>query len=309
MADTTTHEHDHEHDHDHVHKHYHESKDTMNTPMFVPTPFATNYGHDGGGLGMGLGGGLIGGVLLGALLGNRNGGLFGGNGDNGGGAAVNQLTLSNIQGQLGDIKAAVPLAESQVQTALALAQSDITSQNQAQTLALSNSIAQAKEAGVASANQNALMNAAGFSNLGDKVDTLSAAQAVGFGNVGLQIAQTGWAVTSAISNDGEKTRALIQSIDSANLNRMLTTAQNEIIELRNERARAADTNGLTISMINNQNQNQLQFQQQAQAIGSLTSALAGVAQIAHATNQNIIAGNAGAVTTGAQSANPVNVRA
>ncbi|AWD90216.1 hypothetical protein [Dickeya phage Sucellus] len=78
----------------------------------------TAGGMDGAGLG--LGGGLIGGVLLGALLG-RNGGLFGGGND--GVSGLNNLQgaidTNAILSNLGDIKDAVPLAEAQVQLALA----------------------------------------------------------------------------------------------------------------------------------------------------------------------------------------------
>lgn len=64
--------------------------------------------HPGDGLGMGLGagglgGGLLGGVLAAALF-NRRGGVFGGEGEGGGGAAVNQLTLNQVLTGIGDVK-------------------------------------------------------------------------------------------------------------------------------------------------------------------------------------------------------------
>lgn len=61
-------------------------------------------------------------------------------------------------------------------------------------------------------------------------------------------------------------------------------------------------------MNNTQNQNQLQFQAQAQALSQVAAALVEVNQLARATNQNLIIGNTGAVGTGPQTANPVNVR-
>jgi hypothetical protein len=251
----------------------------------VGVPQMGGYGHDG----FGLGGGLIGGLLLGALLRNGNGGVFGGNGD-GGGAAVNQLTLSNIQSQLGDIKASVPLAESQVQLALAGAQADITSQSLQQTIALQNQ-----------GFNSQLATQAAFTQVGDKVDSLAAANA-------LAIATNQFKCVQATMADGEKTRALITANQIADLNRLAQERWDEIVELRSEGRRTTDRHGIEINMLNNQNQNQMQFQQQAQVLGTLSNALAGVAQIAHATNQNLIVGNAGATTTGAQTANPVNVR-
>ena len=95
-------------------------------------PMAGGWGGAGAGAGAGLGAGLLGGILGGAVL-NR-GGLFGGERGFGGEGCVtpSQLTaaLAGVQDTqmitavlqgLGDIKAAVPLAESQVQLALATA--------------------------------------------------------------------------------------------------------------------------------------------------------------------------------------------
>ena len=287
------------HHHKHKHHHHYEKENTMNEPVNVFTSPAIGMaglpaaGHDG----FGLGGGLIGGLLLGSLL--RNGGLGGGDAGVSGlnnlqGAIDTNAILSN----LGDIKASVPLAEAQVQLALAGAQSDITGQQLQQTIALQNQGFNAQ-----------LATLSGFANTGDKIDALSAANAIGFGNVNTAIAQNGWAVTTAINNDGEKTRALISSIDRENLNRLITTQANEIVELRSERRRDEDRHGIEITMTNNQNQNQLQFQQQAQLMGQLVNGLVEVGQIARATNSNVIVGNSGATATGAQTASPTNVRA
>jgi len=249
----------------------------------VETPNLIMGSGSGDGAGLGLGGGLIGGVLLGALLGNRRGGIFGGDGD-GGGAAVLQSSIDTnaILQTLGDIKASVPLAESQVQLALAGAQSDITSQSLQQTIALQNQGFQAQ-----------LSTLAGFNSIGDKVDALAAANA-------LAIATNQFNCVQATMADGEKTRALISSIDKQNDNRLITAQANEIIELRGERRRDSDRHGVEVTMINNQNQNQLQFQQQAQALNTLTHALVDISQVARATNQAINIGS------GAQVANPNN---
>lgn len=259
-------------------------------------PHMGGYGYGGDGFGGGIG--LI--ALL-ALLGRRDGFGGGWGGDGGGVAGLNNLQgaidTNAILSKLGTLEGAVPLAESQTQLAIANSNSNITQQQLQQTIALQQQGFQAQ-----------LAAQMGFANVGDKVDTLSAAQALGFGNVGMQIAQNGWAVTQAINTDGEKTRALIGQIDRENLNRIITTQATELVELRNEGARERDRHGIEINMVNNQNQNQMQFQQQAQLLGGLAHVLTDVSQVARATNQNLIVGNTGATTTGPQTANPVNVR-
>lgn len=234
-------------------------------------------GYDG----LGFGNNGLGLVALLALLGRGGWGGFG-FGDGSASNGVNQITLGQIQGTLGDIKAAVPLAEAQVQLALAGVQSDITSQTLQQTLALSNGQA-----------QSMLANAQGFANVGDKIDT-------GFSAAALATANAQFAVTQAVNADGDKTRALIQSIDKANDSRLITQQANEIVELRQEQRRQADRHGIEITMTNNQNQNQLQFQQQAQALNTLSMGLMEAIQNIRATNQAI---NIGA---GTQHANPTN---
>lgn len=243
-----------------------------------------NHGGTGAAVGGGLGAGLLGGVL-GGLLFNRDGrgGVFGGEG--GGGAAVslqNSIDTSTIMTALGNIQAAVPLAESQVQLALAGVSSDITSQSLQQTIALQNQGFQAQ-----------LAAQAGFNSVGDKVDNLAAANA-------LAIATNQFNCVNATQVDGEKTRALINSVNEANLNRIITTQAAEIAALQNEGSRAADRHGVEVTMINNQNQNQMQFQQQAQVLGNLSNGLVQALQSIHATNQAINIGG------GTQTANPTN---
>lgn len=224
------------------------------------------------------GGGVLGLVALLALL-NRNGGAFGGEGS--GGSAVNQLTLSNIQDTLGDIKASVPLAEAQVQLALSGAQNNINSNVNGTATALQStlSLLQLQQANAAAA-------------LGDKVDA-------GFSTAQLQTAQAQFALAQTITNDGDKTRALIQSIDKNNDSRLITAQANEIVELRQRNDSDRARHGIEISMTNNQNQNQLQFQQQAQALNILSNGLVDALQSIRATNQAINIG-------GFQQANPSN---
>lgn len=238
----------------------------------------------GGSDGLGLGGGLIGGVLLGALLG-RNGGLFGG-GDGAGTAVQSSVDTNAILQSLGDIKASVPLAEAQVQLALAGASANINQNLNAATIA----------------------NLEGQGSIRANISLQTQALTEQLAAIGNQADRNLFQLSQSISNDGEKTRALIQSLDKQNDSRLITAQANEIIELRAERNRDSDRHGIEITMTNNQNQNQMQFQQQAQVLTQLAHCLADVSQVARATNSTVMVGNTGAATA-TQTANPTNVRA
>lgn len=126
-----------------------------------------------------------------------------------------------------------------------------------------------------------------------------------------QLAATQYTLATAVKSDGDLTRGLIIANNDAELNRRLITAQNEIIELRHDgrgRDRARETE-VSVTQVVNQNQAQQQQQQQFQTTSNLLHALINQAQIAQATNQSLIIGNTGGVLGGAQTANPVNVRA
>lgn len=235
-----------------------------------------------GGDGLG-GGGVLTGLILGALLGNR-GGLFGGNGNESTSAATE---LTAVLSKLGDIQAAVPLSEAQVQLALAGVQNDINTQTQMQTI-----------------NLNQIIN-----SLGQSLAAVNAGLARDIASVDTNVDRQSTSIQMAVKEDGEKTRALITDNQIAELNQRLTVAQQEALELRNERSRDRDRHGIEITMTNNQNQNQLQFQAQQQVLANLASAVLDIGQVARATNQSLIIGNTGAVTSGPQTANPTNVRA
>lgn len=253
----------------------------------------------GGGDGGFGGGGMLGGLLIGALLGRNGGGLFGGGNGDGAGAIGLQSSIdtNTILQSLGDIKASVPLAEAQVQLALAGQAASITNQINGTTLSLANGQSQL---GLSIAN--ALSTAKDLAAA--QTQTLSEL----VNNVGNQVDRNLYQLSTAVTNDGDKTRALIQSLDKQNDSRLITAQANEIIELRSERNRDTDRHGIEINMINNQNQNQMQFQQQAQVLNQLTSALIEVGQIARATNSTVMVGNTG-TTAANQTANPTNVRA
>ena len=234
-------------------------------------------GWDGGG--WGGGGGLLGLVALLTLL-NR-----GGLGAQGGEAA------GTIMQSLSDLRAQVPLSACETQGQVVASANDTNSQILQQTLALT-----------AQGNRNQLTTVSGISALADKISG-------GFAAGALATANAQYAITQSVNEDGDKTRALIQSIDKANDSRLITAQANEIVELRQEQRRQADRHGIEISMTNNQNQNQLQLQQQQQSINALLSELVQVGQLARATNQQLIIGNQGVATGGAQTANPTNVKA
>jgi len=135
----------------------------------------------------------------------------------------------------------------------------------------------------------------------------------GLAALSLQGAQQTSVIGGAIRDDGDRTRSLIIAQNDAYLNRIITEQANALIELKNERhvsgrSRETEVNvSQTVNQAQAQNQAQQQQQQQFAILGQISAALAGLTQVAHATNQNVIAGNTGAVSTGAQSANPVNV--
>jgi hypothetical protein len=107
------------------------------------------------------------------------------------------------------------------------------------------------------------------------IGTLAAGVAASFGVVNTNIASQTATTLAAINADGDKTRALIQSISTADLNRQITVAQNEITELRHER-RIADSG---VNVTNNINQtavataNATAQQQIVGLLGTLASSL------------------------------------
>lgn len=88
-------------------------------------------------------------------------------------------------------------------------------------------------------------------------------------NAALQglIDRNSYSLSNKISEDGEKTRDLIVRQYEATLNRQLTDANAEIIELRNEGRINQRTRDLEVTVTNNINQNQQQLQAQAQLQG------------------------------------------
>lgn len=223
----------------------------------------------------GLGGGMLGAVLIGALLPRLVG-----NGLGVDGVAGNVLTAADVTTQVGALLSmqdinevkrdvfqaqaatAAEIASATLSTTTNTLQSEIANlQGQAAILAgisdvkytVSNEGHENAASIVANANANA-SNQLAVSN------TLATSLAAGHAALSAQAADSKYATLVAINQDGDKTRALIESINLASLNRQIIVADNRITELLGDR-RTVDS-GITVT--NNINQNQLQQQQQQQ---------------------------------------------
>jgi hypothetical protein len=286
----------------------------------------TGYGAGLGGMGAAAGG--VVGLIIGALL-SGNGGFFGGNRNGNDGnlvtttelqSALNAQTANSntnsILQSLATIQQIIPEAEGRSQLALAQAQLAIQNQvNQGQIANLQSfaqqtaSIVEARKDVNDNVHLGRSENAANFSQAQLQMSGYNSATQLGIANLGLQAANNTNLIITSVRDDGDKTRALLTAFNDATLNRIITTQANEIIELRNDRL--VRGNGVEITQTVNQaqanNQQQQQSQQQLLLLSQISSQLAAVHQVANATNQNIIAGNSGAVTTGYQTANPTNI--
>jgi hypothetical protein len=160
------------------------------------------------------------------------------------------------------------------------------------------------ENNIATARENINLQVRGVQ---DSVVTGTLLNSQNFGALSTQAAVNAGVLAAAIISDGDRTRALINQNYIETLNRQLATAQNEVIELRGDRNSISRHHETEVRVNQNVNQQQQQQQQQVQ-LGAILGRLEGLVQVAHATNQNVIAGNTGAVQTGAQTANPTNVR-
>lgn len=228
-----------------------------------------------GGMGGGVFGGDASGIIMGLLLGRL--GLFGNQDGNG---CVTNETIN--QQTLGDIKAAIPLSEAQVQLAMAGLQASLANQATQDTQYLST---QTQALALAQ-----MQLAAGLSREITAVDT----------NVDRQST----AIQQAVYADGQATRALITANRISDLEQQLTVAQLGSAEQRAINREITNTNTITIGM----NQQQAQQQQQMQSLQWQLNQLCGAfGQVARATNSQVVVGSTG--VAGTQSANPTNVAA
>jgi hypothetical protein len=207
-----------------IHNHAPAPTDTSTAMMPALMAAMSKPGSDGL---LGGGGGILGGLLLGTLL--RNGGLFGNGGDT---TAMTQPTANmSIMSSLGDIKQAIAVNGANMETS-----------NANQTIATMGAI---------NASTGATQIAVG--GLKDVVNSNAVAMMQMFNGV-----------TTAISSDGEKTRALITSQYEATLNRQLSDANAAIIELRGDQRLTAASRATEVNV--NTNVNQMQQQQQQQVL-------------------------------------------
>jgi len=232
--------------------------------------------NGGGGLGAGLGGGLLGGILGGALLGN---GLGRNNlaGDVGGvvtpallASSLAQVTdtamNTTVLQSLGDIKASVPLAEGQVQLALAGATGEIRSHLGAvengiligQT-AINKGVSDAIAASLASQN-NINVNV-----LQQGSATRESVAAYGVANL-TATKDAQYATAAAISSSTKEILAALNDQNTANLQRQLTVAESALLEnrlvgrARESEINITNTNTATAQQFQMQNQSQQQLQ-------------------------------------------------
>jgi len=251
-------------------------KEIKMAEVLNPAGMMMSGGGDGG-LGFGSGGGLIGGLILGSLLRQGNGGLFGGGGTDGGAAAVTGQATANMQlmQSIGAVDKSVAVNAATFEASQATQSLGLTNQFNNITASLANRVDGVKDA----VNSNAMV-------LAQQLNQLNTNMLTGFNDT-----------QKTVVADGTATRALITSQYELNLQRELATAQNEIIELRNENRLASTASGITLTNTNNINQMQQQSQQQAQ--------YAQLANLIYGLGQNITNGAIN-VGSGTQTANPTN---
>ncbi len=247
----------------------------------------TGAGVIGGGLGAGVLGGVLGGILL-----NRNG-ILGGEAVAGVTPAMLTAGLAQVTDTaqntavlqtLGDIKASVPLAESQVQLALAGTQANLTE--------IANVNQAASILGQAAINKNiydsAMASASAHSSIKEAIASYGTANLTATLN-----AQN--AIQTSVNSSTKDIIAALNEQNTANLQRQLTVAEQALLETR-AIGRARDTE---INVTQNVNQSQAQQQQQFQ-FQNLATAINALVGEHQTVKQGII--NLGTMVGNAQTA-------
>jgi hypothetical protein len=231
-----------------------------------------------GGAGAGLGAGIVGGLLGTALFGR--GGLNGLGGD----AAAGAVLRSPPE----QVTANMSLMEAIGAVDKSIAVSTATMEASQATQSL----------GIISAINGANAPLTGkLDNLKDVVNANAVALMQGQAAINQNIMENRYELSKDISADGEKTRALIISQYEINLQRQLSDANAQIIELRGNNGLQTAAAGITLNNTNNINQMQQQQQQQAQ--------YAQLAHLIYGLGQNITNGAIN-VGSGTLTANPTN---
>lgn len=270
--------------------------------------------------GIGMAGGTLGAVLIGALLPR----LLGDNNNLGtaatAAAAAHTLTTADVQSivtgaqnsqTLGAVQGEIWKAEGNVQTAIS------ASQNAAQLATLNAEIASLQGQGIITKaiTEGVITGSAGDANIINAVNgaayntstaiaastaanlattnALAAQAASNAAQTNAAILENRFALSQAVSSDGDKTRAsialLAASIPNArelDLQRQLTVA---LDDHRHTSTRGAIDSG-NVSVITNVAQSQAQAQQQQQQI-TMNGLLGQLVAAQHATNTSIVNGN------------------
>lgn len=233
----------------------------------------------GGGDGLFGGGGLIGGLILGSLLRN-NGNLFGGDGAGAAGAALRsppEQVAANMS-----LMQAIGAVDKAVSNSVA----SMEASQATQTLGITTQL-----------NNVASSLAARTDGIKDVVNQNSVALMQGQSAINQNIMENRYELSRDISNDGEKTRALITSQYESALNRQLSDANAAVIALQTRQQFDQASRGVEVTTTNNINQMQQQSQQQAQ--------YAQLAHLIYGLSQNITNGAIN-VGSGTLTANPTN---
>ncbi len=255
-------------------------KENEMAEVLTPSMIMGGGGGGDGLFGGGGGGGLIGGLILGSLL--RNNGNFFGNDGSGAGATLRSppeqvdANMSLMQA-IGAVDKSVAVSTAAMEASQANQTIGITSQFNNTTASLAARVEGVKET----------VNA-GTMVLAQQLNGLQQ-----------QVMENRYELSKDVSNDGDKTRALITAQYEAMLNRQLTDANARVIALETRFEGAERARGVEVNTTNNINQMQQQAQQQAQ-YSQLANLIWGLGQQIQSTNSAINVGS------GTQTANPAN---
>ena len=175
-----------------------------------------------------------------------------------------------------------------VDKAVAVSQAAIENSNSMQTNMLSGQLSQVAQATVAQ-----------ITGVKEAVNAGTMVLAQQLNGVQQQIMENRYELSKDISNDGDKTRALIVSQYEAALNRQLSDANAAVIALQAKLDNGVVARGVEVTTTNNINQMQQQQQQQAQ-YGQLANLIWGLSQSIRSNNEAINVGS------GTLTANPTN---
>ena len=237
-------------------------------------------GSDGGLFGGG--GGLIGGLILGSLLRN-NGNLLGGDGN----AAVAAAALRNPPEQ-DAANMSLMQAIGAVDKAVSNSTATMEASQATQTLGITSQL-----------NNVASSLSARTDGVKDTVNAMAMVLAQQLNAVDKSVMENRYELSKDISNDGDKTRALVTAQYEAALNRQLSDANAAVIALQSRFDNAERSRGIEVTTTNNINQMQQQSQQQQQ-YGHLYNAIWALAQNIQSANSAINVGS------GTQTASPLN---